>query len=297
MSVIAGKDAAFYIAASVAVVFTDEATTATNVRKTWTINDTTKRYWDDTDAPLIETRMPDYQIVTRTGVSGSIQFAYDGEDLLEAGWDSSPADLQTGLQFGFAASSHPEFATVTVAGTAGGPWYVHFPSTPPMLMVVTQASGTVVPSISSGETWVTASPDTIQYVGGKAIFTVSRPVGTVLRVTGSYFPITEVVQAKAWGLDVGFELVDSTYFGQEWRTFESVVGGGSGSVSQWYLNSDFFERLGDKLVAIFYTNSSTSERYEGFAHLDKDGIKAAVEGLVEEDLGVTIDGELFYSSS
>ncbi len=133
---------------------------------------------------------------------------------------------------------------------------------------------------------------TIQYPGGKVIFSTAQQPTDVITVSGYYIPVSLVAQAKEWSLDVDVETTESTVFQSQWKTFEVTYLSGSGSLSQWWADEFFLQNLGNLLG--FELNVDSTRAYRFFGYLTKDSVKTVADGLVEESLNFVSDGLIYY---
>lgn len=158
---------------------------------------------------------------------------------------------------------------------------------------------TVVQKDTAGNgVFVTQTAYTINYAIGTITFTSAIGASDVVRVsTGKYFTATQVAEAHEWSLDIEKSLEDDTVFGDTWETSIPVMGKASGSVKLHWADASFLTQLASttpRLVMVLYVATSGSKRYQFYALLSKDGISAAVKGLVEESIDFTSTGPVNY---
>ena len=133
---------------------------------------------------------------------------------------------------------------------------------------------------------------TVQYPGGKIIFTTALQPTDVVTVSGYYIPVSQVAQAKEWSLDVDVETQEATVFSSQWKQFVVTYRSGSGSLSQWWADSFFLDNLTGLLG--FELNVESGKTYRFYGYLTKDSIKVAADSLVEESLDFVADGQIYY---
>lgn len=133
---------------------------------------------------------------------------------------------------------------------------------------------------------------TIQYPGGRVIFSTANSSSDVITVSGYYIPVSQVLQAKEWSLDVNADTQDSTTFGKQWREYVVTYRSGSGSLSQWWADESFLSLLGGLLG--FELNVSSGKAYRFYGYLTKDSVSVVADGLVEESLDFVSDGQIYY---
>jgi hypothetical protein len=161
-----------------------------------------------------------------------------------------------------------------------------------------KAVAVIVETSPDGTTW-TPFPTgfTVQYCGGKIIFASARTAGTQVRVDVNYYPVSQLAEAKEWSLDIEVEMLDGTKFGDTWKTNYAGQRSASGSVSQWWVDNFFLANITNPLVAVLYIEDGQPQRYEAFIKLTSDGVNAAVDNLIEEEINFDTDGEVYYVAS
>ena len=135
---------------------------------------------------------------------------------------------------------------------------------------------------------------TIQHVGGKVIFDTALESTDVVTISGGYLPVSRLGEAKEWSLDVDTKILDATKLGDAWEN--KVVGQRSVSVklSKWWVDGFFLDQLTNLLVVVLYIDSTVGTRYEAYARIKSDSIKTVADGLVEEDISLEVEGEIYY---
>lgn len=153
-------------------------------------------------------------------------------------------------------------------------------------------------STNGGSTWATqaAGTYTLNYVGGVVTFPSAQAAGTIIRVSGNYYPYAQLGGGKEWDLTVDGNLVDTTTFGSGgWKSFTPVIKGGTVKMSRWWLDSSMLANLANPLVAILYVNQAAGTRYDGFVRLKASSVKTAVAGVVDESLEFALDGAINFT--
>jgi hypothetical protein len=161
---------------------------------------------------------------------------------------------------------------------------------------------TVTPLVQTspdGTTWSTAVGYTLNYVGAIVTFGTARAVGTQIRFsTGSYFPYAQLGQSKEWSLEVDSTLLDVTPFSPAgaWKVYLDSINGATAKVGRYWLDGTFLATLvtGAKVVLVLYVDATSTTRYEAYAFLKSDSIKAAVTATVDEELSFVINGQLNF---
>ena len=146
--------------------------------------------------------------------------------------------------------------------------------------------------------YVDASPETgvtIDYIGGRITFDTPLGGSEAVTVTGEYWTVSELAGFYNWSLDLTADLEDSTTFADSgWRTFTPTLKGFTFGAEAYWQDETFQDRLAEEVVVSLYTNESNDERYEGFAYISSDSVETPVEGLVQESVEFTGNGELYY---
>lgn len=147
-----------------------------------------------------------------------------------------------------------------------------------------------------GYSTVDASEYEWQDCGGIVKFTAQQGASDAIRVDYNYLPVSQLGGAKEWSLDLDVDLLDSTAFQDSWKRKTPGVKDGAVSVSKWFLDGSLLDQLGTLLVVVLYTDYDNSLRYEAFAYMKSDSIKAAVDGLIEEELSLETHGDTYYAT-
>ena len=158
---------------------------------------------------------------------------------------------------------------------------------------------TIEVSTDGGATWAAAAAGTysVRYVGGVVTFTTVDSTREV-RVSCKYLAISQVGQAYDWEVSPTVNILDVTTFsGGGWKQKTAGLHDATAKASRYYLDGTFFGLLGMRFVVIFYPHFSAGERYEAFAYLKSDPIKAGVDAVIDEELDWEIDGQLFFQAS
>lgn len=143
---------------------------------------------------------------------------------------------------------------------------------------------------------------TIRYVTGQVFF--SSPVAGAApgcRISsGAYLPFSAFAMMKSWEASPSVDLADVTVFGDRWKDYQPTLIGVEMKLSQFYVDNTLFAVIASGTSNLFVvsgmTGRNSTERYEGFARLKGDGIKTAVDTVIEEDLDLSIDGQFYYFS-
>lgn len=160
------------------------------------------------------------------------------------------------------------------------------------------ASFTVQKDTAGNGTFVTqaASTYTIDYAIGRVTFLSAIGASDVVRVSGKYFTKTLAARAKEWTLDIEKILEDDSEFGSAWESYLPILGKASGTVKlNWA--SGWFAQLSQttpRMVLSLQVSTAENRAYEFQCLLQKQGVSAAVKGLVEEELNFQSVGPVSY---
>lgn len=143
---------------------------------------------------------------------------------------------------------------------------------------------------------VQTSGFSIEYAGGVIVFDSALQPTDVVTVSGYYVTVSQAGGFFNWSLDAELETAEATTFAsQGWKQFEPTLKGFSGSAEAYWGNADFFNKLGQEVVVVLYTDAGTAKnRYEGYALITSDGIETAVDALIQETIEFTGAGALYY---
>lgn len=142
---------------------------------------------------------------------------------------------------------------------------------------------------------VTETDVTIDHVGGRITFATPLAGTEAVTVSGKYWTVAEVAGFYNWSLDLTADMEDSTTFQSNgWREFTPTLKGFTVSAEAYWQNGDFLDRLAEEVVISLYTNESSDIRYEGFAYITSTSVETGAEGLVQESVEYTGNGELYY---
>jgi len=136
---------------------------------------------------------------------------------------------------------------------------------------------------------------TIDYIGGRITFDTPLAGTEAVTVSGKYWTVSELAGFYNWSLDLTADMEDSTTFASAgWREFTPTLKGFTISAEAYWQDDKFLDRLAEEVVVSLYTNESNDERYEGFAYIASNSVETPVDGLVQESVEYTGNGELYY---
>ncbi|SRR6266550_1107662 len=281
----------------------------------------TKRYWDRTASWTVQAEYDEVQTLTITGspTGGTYTLTFGGQTTSAINWNDPASTVQTRLQA--LSSIGAGKALVTGGPGPGTPYTVEFVSTlgfaSQALITRTTNSLTggsspdaVITRAQGGNTWTTqvATTYTIQYVGGKVIF--SAPfLGTSVgcRVTGAYFNFTAIGDVLEWAPDISRKTHPTTCMTTNnvptrWETFLPGLAGGTIKINRFLVDNTYVGLFtvftDDTLILSLVMDATTGlPRLESYGKLTKDGMKVPLKDLEMEDLDFVIDGQMVLTTS
>ena len=141
----------------------------------------------------------------------------------------------------------------------------------------------------------------IQYPGGIVTWSVT-PGAQPVTVTGKAYPtLTPAAQAKEWSLEVAWDFVDSTMFGNTMRQQTAVLRGATVTFNQFYADDTFhaLARAGSPIgwqCYIRYDAGTPANDiyYCGYGIISGDSLNTAVDGLDTESLTLNVTDGPYY---
>lgn len=138
-----------------------------------------------------------------------------------------------------------------------------------------------------GTTWTTVTSGfTLDRLNGKVLFSVAQASGTLIRVDGSYLPMTTAGEAYEFTYTLEADNQDFSAFQDEWVKRQQGQKDASASLSKWHIDQTFKDKLesGAQLVLEFYVDSSVGIDLKMWAICASDEISASADGLIEESI-------------
>lgn len=167
--------------------------------------------------------------------------------------------------------------------------YLH-PDLTQSLYVTAAGSTTLVPAASytlnpvEGKfEWVTGDPSTGTYTADIKWLTASSVAG-----------------GRSWELDMQADMFDVTEFGSSgWKRFMSNMSGATATIERFWNDPSFldFTVASHRFVVELIINNSQGDKYTGYAYVTSDRPSAAVDQIVGEQINLTMDGPVYYSTA
>lgn len=316
MTAFSGAKAQILITSTPNVAMADEVLLDSGDHTTFTVTvpNVGHRYWDDSATFVIQSEVDDIQTVTITGTptGGTFTLVFGAQTTATINWNDNAATVQTRLQN--LSSIGAGNCTVTGGPGPGTPFVVEFKSALAyaaqgnITLGTNSLTGGTSPNVSivhtqTGSTWTTASATTytLQYVGGKVIFNTALSGTPNVRVhSGAYFAYSAMADAMKAEASYDADMLDNTTFTTTttptvWRTYTPSLTKASFKLTKWNVDATFLTAItnGTKYVLSLLPDVTGTNRMEAYAFTKADGIKAAMDALVSEDLEFTVTGNFY----
>ena len=102
--------------------------------------------------------------------------------------------------------------------------------------------------------------------------------------------------AKKWSLDIKRKIADVSEFGDVWDVKTPITAGASARLNRWYFDQSMLTQITTpaQVVVILYGDQATGyPRWEGFVQIGTAAINTARDGIIDEDIDVEFDGEVY----
>ena len=169
-------------------------------------------------------------------------------------------------------------------------------------------SATATPDLYLNSTLVPSSDiASINPVQGIFSLDNSRTSTGVYTIDCHFLTTSYIAGGQSWELDWDTDMYDTTSFSVttadvQWRTFVPGLSGGSVSISKLAstggttgpLVYDHMNLQSDVVVELV---TNDANRYEAYGYYSALGVQADIDALTVESIDITIDGDLFYSTT
>jgi hypothetical protein len=167
---------------------------------------------------------------------------------------------------------------------------------------------TATPSLYLNSTLVPSSDiASINPVQGVITLDNSRTSTGTWTIDMRFLTTTYLAGGKSWDLDWDTNMYDTTAFSTttgnvQWRTFVPGLSGGSVSISRLTstggttgpLVYDHMNLQNDVVVELV---TDAANHYEAYGWYDSLGVTADIDSLTVESIDITIDGDLYFSTT
>jgi hypothetical protein len=145
---------------------------------------------------------------------------------------------------------------------------------------------TVQVSTDGGTTYPTASATlySINRLTGTVTFSPALTGTPLVRVSGSYLPLSVVAEASEYSYSLTAKNADYPRLGDVYATRVQTLKDVSGSLSRWYAADPYFTNAltaETPVLLEFYASSASAPDLRCWAVVNKEEIKAALDGLTE----------------
>ena len=175
--------------------------------------------------------------------------------------------------------------TNTVLTNAGGNTAYYIASTNQRYLDPTQPI--TVQVAPDGVTWGTVTSGfIIQACGGIVTFAIALTGSApAVRISGSYLPVSQAVQAKSIDIQNTVDILDATTFASGgWKVKIAALASATYKLSQWQVDGFYLAALGGLLLVSAYSGANANARIEGYAYIKTDAVKIAPNALNEESI-------------
>ena len=169
-------------------------------------------------------------------------------------------------------------------------------------------SATATPDLYLNSTLVPSSDiASINPVQGIFSLDNSRTSTGVYTIDCHFLTTSYLAGGQSWELDWDTDMYDTTTFSVttadvQWRTFVPGLSGGSVSISKLAstggttgpLVYDHMNLQSDVVVELV---TNDANHYEAYGYYSALGVQADIDGLTVESIDITIDGDLYYSTT
>jgi hypothetical protein len=311
MAAVAGHTGAIYLMTNASSnSLSNEALTDAGDHATFTDGTLAHVYWDDTHAPVVQVKLDAVQTVTVTGspAGGTFTLTFGGNTTTGIAYNAAASAVQTALQ----ALASIGAGNALVTGSVGGPYTVEFAAT---LGYAAQATMTfsgagltggsspnvtvVVAQVGQAFTTASAGLYTVQYVGGKIIFTVpylGTSVGCQVSSGGKYFAYSTLAQGRDWEFTGSRAMADSTVMGGgRAKTWVPTLTEGVFTIKLFWVDASLMTNITTGFRLIFSGVVPGGHRYEAYSFIKDDKVHDALTGLIEEDVTFQVTGNWYYN--
>jgi len=129
---------------------------------------------------------------------------------------------------------------------------------------------------------------------GTIIFDVALTAPKVVTVSAYYFATAQVGGFFNFKVSMSRKMVDATTFGDTWKQSLPTTLNWTATADRFWLDETISGMLGSELILVFFLNTTSRARYEGYGFMSKNGIDMAFDALIKENCEFTGNTELFY---
>lgn len=140
---------------------------------------------------------------------------------------------------------------------------------------------------------VALDPNSYQIKIGGIVFYEEQTAGTYT-ISATYYDLVQAGGFFNYSINASCEILDTTEFGNEFVTNVPGNFSWSASAEKYYIDNTFQALFlaATELIVVFYTDTSASDKYEGYGTIDKASINTDAKGIIKETLNITGNGIL-----
>ncbi len=141
---------------------------------------------------------------------------------------------------------------------------------------------------------------------GQVTFSTAHSTGATYTIDVAAFTASFVGECQSWSASVNVDMRDHTVFSTstsdaQWRTVAPGLAGGTVTLNRFWAATTgpaFFDRLAAdaRTVIELWADHDTRSKLEGYAFVGSDGFTVPVDGDAGEDVSLTLDGALNYTT-
>lgn len=188
--------------------------------------------------------------------------------------------------------------TLTNAGTTANVARTQYTITDATKRVLSPTVAMTVQTSPDGTTWSAASGYSINRLRGIVTFASARPVGTQIRVSGTYIPMATIALCHDFSYSLSADNADITCFGDTYNRRAQVSRDISGNLATFEFQSHLFNTAlnNETVVTIEFFSLGATDTIPDFvcwALLAKADIAAAPDGIADQtvDFEGTLDAD------
>lgn len=182
-------------------------------------------------------------------------------------------------------------ATLTNAATTANGGRTEYQITDSTKRVLAPNATITVETSPDGSAWSAAAGYTLNRLTGTVTFGSAQPVGTQIRVSGQYLPMSTAASCKQFSYTVSATNIETPAFGDSYIPRIQGLQDIKGSLGSWRTTDTAFEDAltGDVIVMLeIYSLGSGTPEMRVWARLNTMQVQSAIEGAVDQ--GVECEG-------
>lgn len=149
-------------------------------------------------------------------------------------------------------------------------------------------------------TQVSSTAFTINHVQGKFQWVTGDPSTGTYQADTKWLTTSNVGGGRSWELDIQADMFDVSEFGSSgWKRFMPNMTGATATIERFWSDSTIFDmaNLSHRFIVEFIVNNAAGDKYEAFAYVTNNRPSAAVDQIVGEQITLSIDGQVHFSTA